>query len=198
MNEKNNKWKSRALIIGLFLLFFSPVLISWYLVFYTDYKHDARSGTQHGILIEPPRLLQNVILEDPATETTVPLHGKWTMMNIVNGECDQPCMDNLYRMRQIRLATGNEMPKLQRATCFVDKNVIQGINDMLANYPGHLLLFGAQEEFISTFNVGGQDTENALFLIDPNGFLMMVYPASTEPTGIIRDLKKLLRRSQTE
>ncbi len=91
------------------------------------------------------------------------------------------------------------MPKLRRATCFVNENIIHDINDVFAGYPGHLLLTADQkEEFLSAFVVDGQNMENAIFLIDPNGFLMMVYPASTEPAGIIRDLKKLLRRSQTE
>lgn len=181
------------------MLFFSPLLLSWYLVFYTDYKHDAKSGTQHGILIEPPRLLQDVSLKDPATGETVPLYGKWTMMTIADGSCDQPCRDNLYRMRQIRLATGNEMPRLQRATYFSDINTAQKADEILADYAGHLLLpENPGGNFLSAFSVDGLDAKNAIFLIDHHGFLMMVYPAATDPSGIIRDLKKLLRISRTE
>ena len=193
------QWKSRAIIIGVFLLFFLPILLSWYLVFFTGYKHDAKSGTQHGILIDPPRQLENVILNDPISGNNNLLHGKWTMFMIVNSNCDQSCKDNLYRMRQIRLAMGKEMHRVQRASYFADMNILHEPTRLFADFPGQLLLSSnIDEKFLASFTAGGISYEHAIFLIDPAGFLMMVYPESTDPSGIIKDLKKLLRISKTE
>ena len=37
--------------------------------------------------------------------------------------------------------------------------------------------------------------QGAILLIDPRGFLMLRYPGNTDPSGIIRDLSRLLRIS---
>ncbi len=37
--------------------------------------------------------------------------------------------------------------------------------------------------------------QGAIFLIDLRGFLMMGYPGDTDPSGVIRDLSRLLRIS---
>jgi hypothetical protein len=198
-DQATKQWKGRAIIIGVFLLFFLPILFSWYLVFFTDYKHDSNSGTQHGILVDPPRQLDNLTLNDPLSGIDTSLYGKWTMFTIVEGGCNQPCMEILYRMRQIRLATGKEMHRVQRASYFADMNTLQEAKTFFTDFPGQLLIpKHIDEKFLSSFTVEGRSYEHAIFLIDPAGFLMMVYPESTDPSGIIKDLKKLLRISKTD
>ena len=194
------RWKSRAMLIAVFLLFFLPILLSWYLVFFTDYKHDAQSGTQHGILINPPRQLDNISLNDPMSGGNTSLHGKWTMFTFVNAECENYCKENLYRMRQIRLAMGKEMHRVQRASYFKDINMARDIDKIFADYTGQLVAIPdyADDAFLSAFVINDNIYDHAIFLIDPSGFLMMVYPETTDPSGIIKDLKKLLRISKTE
>lgn len=194
------RWKSRTVIIAVFLLFFLPILVSWYLVFFTDYKHDAKSGTQHGILINPPRQLEDIALKDPLSGKITSLHGKWIMFMIVNADCDQSCTENLYRMRQIRLAMGKEMHRVQRVSYFADINVSRKADKFFTDYAGQLLMSSvhANDAFLSAFVVDDKVYNNAIFLIDPFGFLMMVYPETTDPSGIIKDLKKLLRISKIE
>ncbi len=194
------RWRSRAIIIAVFLLFFLPILVSWYLVFFTDYKHDAKSGTQHGILINPPRQLEDIALKDPLSGKITSLHGKWAMFMIVNADCDHGCTENLYRMRQIRLAMGKEMHRVQRASYMADINVSRKADKIFADYAGQLLLSSSDTDdgFLSTFIIDGEVYDHAIFLIDPFGFLMMVYPETTDPSGIIKDLKKLLRISKIE
>lgn len=199
-DNQTGRWKGRAIFIAVFLLFFLPILGSWYLVFFTDYKHDAGSGTQHGILVDPPRQLSDVVLQDPLSGETAKLHGKWTMFTLASADCDNNCKENMYRMRQIRLAMGIESHRVQRVSYFADINMLRNQIDILKDYPGHLLASSGNidNEFLSVFVIDNMTYENAIFLIDPFGFLMMVYPESTDPSGIIKDLKKLLRISKTE
>ena len=42
--------KGRLVLIAIASMFFLPILLSWYLNFFTDFKRDAE-GIQHGILI---------------------------------------------------------------------------------------------------------------------------------------------------
>lgn len=197
--QSTNRWKSRAIVTGIFLLFFLPILGSWYLVFFTDYKHGG-GGVQHGILINPPRQLEDVELFDLLSSRTGKLHGKWTMLMIVASGCDQACTDNLYRLRQLQLAMGKDMHRLQRAAWFMDKTVQQDAGRLFAEYAGQTLLSPANggKDFLSRFMVNGKFDNHAIYLIDPAGFLMMAYPADTKPSGIIKDLKRLLRNSKMD
>ena len=197
--QKNNIFKSRTILAGLFLLFFTPIFVSWYLVFFTDFK-PGNGGTQHGILISPPRKIDDLQLVDPLTGQLHTLYDKWTMFVALEGDCDQSCINDLYRMRQIRLATGNEALRLQRAIYFIDERAATKAVEIFKNYAGQLLLLpgNINEQQLAFFNIESIDRQHAIYLIDPAGFVMMVYPAETEPTGIIKDIKKLLRISKLD
>ena len=74
------------------------------------------------------------------------------------------------------------------------------MNDIASDYPGLLFLStqDAGQGFLSTFFREHDITDQGLFLVDPRGYLMMYYPYDTNPSGIIRDLKRLLRLSGTD
>ena len=186
------------MLIGFFMLFFLPILLSWYLVFFTDYQPGA--GTQHGILIDPPRQLADLQLVDPVSGNIRSIYGYWNMIAFVNGTCDETCINDLYRMRQIRLATGNEATRLQRVIYFSDQENAEMAKDLFRDFTGQLLLppGNINEQQLSLFELTGIDRQHAIYLIDPAGFLMMSYPAGTDPTGIIKDMKKLLRISKLD
>ena len=50
INQQN---KGRLVLITIALMFFVPILLAWFLNFYSDFKKDAQ-GVQHGELIAPP------------------------------------------------------------------------------------------------------------------------------------------------
>lgn len=196
--QQQNKTKSRMMILGFFLLFFSPVLLSWYLVFYTDYKPG--SGVQHGILIDPPRQLDNLQLLDPVSGKTHSLYGNWNMLVLEDQDCDESCINDLYRMRQIRLATGNDVTRVQRVIYFSSHVTTENAGELFKNYIGQLMLpaENINEQQLSLFEVTGIAREHTIYLIDSAGFLMMGYPDATDPVGIIKDLKRLLRLSRSD
>lgn len=188
--------KNRATIIGLVLLFTLPILIAWYMVFFTGFN-TGKGGYQHGVLVMPARQLPEVSLRDPLSGRQFPLYGKWTMLITVDGDCNEICRDNLYRMRQIRLAAGREMNRLQRAAYFVQEDKIDNWDIMLSDYKGQLILPGSSEvdRLLAQLTVAEVKPDGAIYLIDPAGYYMMIYPYDTDPGGIIKDLKRLLRIS---
>ncbi len=196
--QENNKFKSRWMLFGFFMLFFSPILLSWYLVFFTDYKPG--SGTQHGILINPPRQLGNLQLLDPLTGKKHSLYGYWNMVVLVDKTCDEACINDLYRIRQIRLATGNEATRVQRVVYFFDGKMVENAAELFNNFNGQLILpaENVNEQQLTLFDISGIDSKHTIYLIDPAGFLMMSYPGGTDPSGIIKDMKRLLRISKID
>lgn len=197
MEESNRIFINRAIIVGLILLFFMPILVSWYLVFFTDYKPGG-GGTEHGSLINPPRKIADLQLLDPLTGEMHKLYGFWNMFAVIDGDCDQGCINDLYRMRQIRLAAGNEALRVQRVVYFSNASVVDNAKELFGEYAGQLIAENKNinAEQLSLFNVNGIERKHAIYLIDPDGYIMMVYPAETNPGGIIKDMKHLLRISK--
>lgn len=198
MSEQAGQNRSTTKLVLLLLMFLLPVVGSWYLFFYTDYAR-VGGGVEHGDLIEPPRQLENVQLfrvGEQSTERTT-LHGKWSMLFFVDGTCEASCEENLYRIRQIRVATGKEVMRVQRVAIIDEKEERVFRENVSRNYPGQLYVIkdNIGEEFSQQFQDLQSNDRSAIFLIDPRGFLMMRYSSETDPSGIIRDLSRLLKIS---
>lgn len=196
--------QKKLMLILLFAVFALPPALSWFLFNYTEAGRRAE-GVQHGTLVTPPRPLPDWDLLDPLadSDTGQRLRGKWSLIYLLRSACQASCNENLHRMRQIRLATGRYAPRVQRVVL-----VASGAKDALSraqltDYTGQLLLFpGAISDGrlsgLFSLGVGDRPFEaQRLYLVDPMGNLMMSYAADSEPVGIIRDLKRLLRYSGT-
>ena len=160
MSEQTDRSRSRTKLVLLILMFLLPVAGSWYLVFFTDYARDGK-GAEHGNLIKPPRQLENVELLriNETTSEQVSLFGKWSMLFFVDGSCDTACEDSLYRLRQIRLATGREMQRLQRVV-IIDQSESAQLSDYLSkNYPGRILV----KDFYNNFKIWNWMTRQRYF-----------------------------------
>ena len=200
MNEKNTKFNNRTTIIVIVLLFCAPLLASWLLLKYTNITELHRQ-TNHGNLISPPRPLPDIILIDPLSDTNEgKLHGKWSLFYIVDDFCDQVCLDNLYRMRQIHMAAGKNSLRVQRAI-LITHDTGDNPAQVFKDYAGQRLLSTNGMnigEFLEKFNLndeGQPGQKHRLYIIDPLGNLMMSYPADADPGGIIKDLNQLLKAS---
>ena len=203
---------AKPLIIILCVVFALPPLLSWYLFNYTDLGQNASGGSQHGVLIVPPRPLPDWPLIDPAGDSAgdpvgdpasdpggIGLHGKWTLLSLLHGNCAHSCARNLYKMRQLRLATGKHARRVQRALLVANGNPDALSPAQLQEYPGQLLLFPAAADITTWFALSDADnpfTPGRLYLVDPQGNLMMSYADTTEPKGIIKDLTRLLKYSR--
>lgn len=199
MSDPIDQSRSRTKLILLILMFLLPVAGSWYLVFFTDYARDGKGGAEHGSLINPPRQLENVSflrVNERSTEQAS-LYGKWSMLFFVDGSCEAECEENLHRLRQIRLATGRQMQRIQRIAIIDEVESLRFSDNLSENYPGQLYVSRKDlgEDFLQQFQGLELDDKSAIFLIDTRGFLMMRYPGDTDPSGIIRDLSRLLRIS---
>lgn len=193
--------RGRLVVVLIFALFAAPAVISWLLLSYTSIGES--SGGSHGSLVSPPRPLPNMQLQnlvDPQQPET--LHGKWSMLYLHEGKCLEVCADNLYKIRQIRLASGKHAPRLQRVLVQLG-NEEQPLNDQqLQAFAGQLMLKTEDvENFpgISVFRLQQDDAplqQRRIYLVDPLGNLMLAYPEKAEPKGIIKDLKRLLRYSR--
>ena len=129
LSQKN---KGKLTLIGIFLLFFIPIIASWYLVFYTDFMQDSQ-GIQHGTLVSPVVSIGSIKAKEISTMSEVEITKKWVLVFIQNNVCDESCNERLYQLRQIRLALGEDRDKVDRLVIF---NQINDFNELKDPYSG--------------------------------------------------------------
>jgi hypothetical protein len=192
-----------GVLAGLFLL---PLLFAFYMYYGTDWRPTKR--VNHGTLISPVRSLPAVSLKQvsltapdgsataPAFEVAPPdlMRNKWSIVYIGAGNCDEPCRQALYVMRQTRLSLNNEMSRVGRFF-FITENCCAW--EFLEHEHTGLVLVDATTpagtRLLHEFPADGRPY--SLFIVDPLGNLMMSYDARQNPKGLLEDLKKLLRLS---
>jgi len=198
--RKKSAMRPRTILILLALIFLLPMAVAWVL-FYTSDHWQTGETSNHGILVTPPRPL-NVSYplsgKDGEPLAGKYLRGKWTLLYFGDSKCGITCSNYLYKMRQARLAQNENMNRVQRL--FVSIDGAAPAQSVLEDYPNMdvaILPRQGQEEFLFPFvieNVLPHKAER-IYLIDPLGNLMMYYPTTAEPKGMLKDLQRLLKIS---
>lgn len=192
------KASPRLVVLLLFALFFVPVLSAWLLnVFKPGWLPFGTSN--HGTLLNPARA---VPLSELAWPDGVPLQhaasaDKWTWLYIAPPACDERCRTSLYNMRQVRLVLGKDAHRVRRVYVSTARwaNVVKA--ELMEEHPG-LVLSVATPEWVQVFAVDAQAPVDAgrIYLIDPQGFLIMYYEPQSPPSGLLKDIKRLLKISK--
>lgn len=184
--------RSRLVLVLIFALFLLPLAVAWVLNFSGNWVPSA-SGN-HGILIEPvrPVELQGLVSLDGAAFDASQLEDDWTLVYLHAGVCDEACYDTLYKLRQVRLAQGKNIDRVQRLLLLSAPAAPDWAREAQGHYPGMFIARPQQAEAaaLAPFPAPGR-----VYLIDPLGQLMMEYPLQAEPKGMIEDLERLLRIS---
>ena len=192
-----------VILLLLFAVFALPPMLSWFLFNHTDIGKNPRAE-QHGTLVVPPRPVPDWELVNPLDKTGADrrLHGKWSLVYLLNENCQETCRRNLYKMRQLRLATGKYAQRVQRVVLVVNSDRRAVTKEQLLDYPGQLLLFPENvdgDRLMALFRISADDRpfgQDRLYLIDPLGNLMMSYAVGVAPDGIIKDIRRLLKYSR--
>ena len=191
--------RPRTVLLLLFAVCALPPLLSWFLYHYTALGRNP-STSQHGALFAPPRPLPDWPLANPLDEAAAAesLHGKWSLIYLLDGACREACLENLHRMRQLRLTTGKNIHRVQRVLAAADRD--SGAGAPWGDFPGQLLLVAPERAAMARlFRRDESDRpfeRGRLYLVDPLGNLMMSYEAGVDPGGVIKDLKRLLKYSR--
>ncbi|MDT8388752.1 MAG: hypothetical protein RQ736_14715 [Thiogranum sp.] len=194
--------RTRLSLILLFSVFAAPVFLAW-MVFYVFPDWRPSGASNHGELVEPLRPLpafQLGTLSGEAIDETF-LRGKWTLVYLHGGSCAKPCIQQLYQIRQARLAQGKNIDRLQRLMFWIPQNAdASDMKELASHFPGVVIvpLANAQPaELVAPFALDAQSAVAAerVYLVDPLGNLMMYYEADADPHGMVEDLEKLLKWS---
>lgn len=145
-----------------------------------------------GVFLDPKAPLAAADLRDASGQTAPlqQLRGKWLLVMATASACDQSCSDTLYRMRQVRMAQGEYMQRIERIW------LSAGPADALfskAEADGTRVRVDSAGQLLKQLPAGQGGIAGAVWLIDPNGNLVMRYDAGVDPVKMIRELKRIIK-----
>jgi len=175
--------RQRRLLLGLAVLFFAPIGLSFYL-YYGHSELQPLGRVNRGVLFEPPREL-------PAGSLPAASAGKWTLLFVGPGDCPTQCQEKLYDTRQVRLALDRDMTRVQRVFLATGSCCDQGF--LQRDHPDLITLRADSDpNLLAAMAV----TEaGRIYVVDPLGNLMMWYAPDAPPKGLLEDMKRLLKLS---
>jgi cytochrome oxidase Cu insertion factor (SCO1/SenC/PrrC family) len=189
--------RQRRLLVGIALMFFAPLALSFYLYYGMHWHPGGRVNA--GELIEPARPLPAAALPLASGETSTDarfLKGKWTLLYVQHGRCDDECRRHLYDTRQVRLALDRDMNRVQRV--FIADADCCDLPELKAAHPDLIVIraSAADEPLLALLPVrGGASNSHRVYLVDPLGNAMMFYAPEAKSKGMLEDMKRLLRLS---
>jgi peroxiredoxin len=197
--QQRGRWK----LLMVLAVCAAPLIFS-YLTYYVI-KPTGR--TNYGDLIDPrahpiPALGATTLDGKPAALEAY--KGKWIMLKVGPAACDQACKEQMFAIRQLRSMQGKEMERIERVWLVTDAEPLETV--LIRELDGmHLLRAPAAAVAKWLPLAQGATLENAIFLIDPLGNLMMRFPpvpaGATEQqkvehyAKVKKDIGKLLKAS---
>ena len=190
---ENKKAAGRWKLLAVLAVCASPLIASYF----TYYVIKPGPKNNYGSLIDPrqhPMPTLGLQSEEGKAVELSSLKGKWLILQIDDASCAEVCQRKLLEIRQLRLAQGKNMDRIERVWLITDA---QAVAEKLK--PGiagtHLLRSDESklEKWLPTES--GTNLHDHIYLVNPLGNLMMRYPKDADPNKIKKDLSKLLKAS---
>lgn len=189
--RKSGRWKL-LLVVAVCA---APMIASYF----TYYVIKPESRTNYGTLLDPraypiPPLGSTTLDGKPARLEDY--KGKWVLLQVAGGDCDDACKTRLFAMRQLRLMQGKEMERIERVWLITDAKPLDTM--LIREYDGTDMLRvdpKLLKAWLPADAGAGTVVEDHLYMIDPLGNLMMRFPKDADPNKVKKDISKLLRAS---
>lgn len=190
MSVESKPNRSRKQLLLLFGIFAAPMVAAYVAYFFLV----PGGRMNYGELLEPMPVPEAMLAGfDGKSFGLAALKGKWILVQWDGGGCDSVCRDKLYSMRQIRLAQGKDMDRIERAW-LVDDGVAPA-PETVAEYPGTWVL-NARGRGLERNFPAAQSVRDHVYLVDPLGNVMLRFPKNADPRRMVKDLTRLLKVSR--
>ena len=178
--------RSRLLVLVIAAIAFLP-LFTAYIVFLYFPMLVPGATTNQGTLIQPPVQVN---------DGNLALSGKWAMLIPVKAECDNACERVLYLSRQVHIGLGKDASRIRRVILTSD-NLSTDFLDLLAREHDQVTIISSSGDAAAILRnvVTDPDGDPVVFLMDPNGNIIMYYLSSQGGKPMLDDLKHLLKVS---
>jgi cytochrome oxidase Cu insertion factor (SCO1/SenC/PrrC family) len=186
-------WRQRLYLLFIVACFVVPLATAGWLAGRWTPGHTV----QHGELLHPARPLNLHFTALDGGSTA--LQGHWILLYAGSATgCDARCHTALYDLRQVRLALGKDMQRVETVLLLggaPDAALRQWLVHEHAAMRVGIVDVERQNRLMEAFDHTGV-IGDWIYLIDPLGNLVMRYPATVEPRGMLKDLQRLLKWSR--
>ncbi|HIK72922.1 MAG TPA: hypothetical protein EYF97_06590 [Gammaproteobacteria bacterium] len=178
------------------LIFLTPiiVLIASTVLFYSGFSPDGK--TNNGMLLEPPIELNELNASASSGPINKNFPGRWIIVHILNGACEENCWKTLYSTRQVNIRLGKNSARVVRYLLLTQnaKLTDRDAERLSSEYP-MLNLGKVSLEDLSQEAKDGLPY-NSYILFDPLGNGVLMYDVRLPGGELLEDLKKLLQNSK--
>ena len=183
---------NRIKLLSILVLMLAPVVIS-YSLYFSDYRP---GSANYGEILEIQRISGSGVSQvDNTIFRMKDLHGKWVLVMVDSGFCDELCLTKIYHLRQVRLVQNREMNRVERLW-LIDDNV-EVDPELKEKYEGTHFI-NAKDSKLLSYITPIESQRKHIYVIDPMGNLMMRFPENHDPTLVGKDMTHLLHVSQIE
>jgi cytochrome oxidase Cu insertion factor (SCO1/SenC/PrrC family) len=190
MSENASGRHSNLTLWIIFAVCVAPFLGSFVAYLYWKPAGQVNYGELLQVAPLPEALLK---LADGRAFSLAELKGRWVLVSVDSGACDEYCRKKLYFMRQVRLTQGKDMQRVERLWLITDgepvpPDVAQGVEGTWLARAGASGLPGALP--------AERRPADHIYLLDPLGNVVLRYPRDPDPSRMKKDLTRLLKTSR--
>ena len=191
MNETDSQRRGRRQLLLVGLFFALPIMVAMALAL-TQWRPMATSN--HGTLLDPVQDFRNEVALD-ATGGALRWNnaqGNWHIVVRAPTECGDPCVRMVDSLQRVWIGLGSDAA---HASVIWAGTPDVATANALARFPrAHVV---SLETTLLPAPVPPQAGDTlaplGVWLVDPNGYLVMRYDAGFDPIGLRTDLRKLIR-----
>lgn len=192
MSNENATRKNRRTLILLALVLLAPFVAS-YTLFFWNVRPDT---VNYGELLEVKPLTGSASNEiDNTIFRMRDLRGKWVLLSVDSGKCDEQCQKKLYYMRQVRTVQNTEMDRVERLWLIDDGETPSP--EIINDFKGTWIINAKDSDLLKEIPAK-MSLRDHIYVIDPIANLMMRFPKDPDPAKMAKDIKRLLKVSQLE
>lgn len=194
-DEAGRRPRSLAPLWVMVAVFAAPVIAAWF--FYLNPEYLPAGRTNKGELIDPVLALPAdlaLFTQDGADFPRALLAGRWTLVYLADGTCDDACRNQLIAMRQIRLALGESQRSVERLLVLTNATATTLARELGAEFAGMRVALGGSR--LPELLGGGAAALDRIYILDPRGNLMMRYAVDAPARDTLEDLEHLLKASK--
>jgi len=196
-------WATRLILLAIPALFILPLALAW--MMYTGAVSLGPQNTHNlGRLVIPAVPLDwagAVHAEMPSGQPG--LGGFWVVLYSLPAPCGKPCLDLATGLRQVHVASGQNAFRIKIALLLQPAHRETLPRELKNIYAGFHLISSPSPDFSNAIqqadsNSGKTSGRSNVYLVDPDGNIMMSYNGGDSPSKLIKDLDRLLTWSKQD
>jgi len=189
-NRNRNRW----LLITIFAMFFGSMLVAGLLRF-SGWRPPGSKN--FGEMLDPPGDLRSVVARrlDGRTYAWNPVARRWRIALAPPAPCDVACVKLLRDIDTVWRLTGRQADRVDVLWLCAAPACTPSATAPSANAPrpGTLQLLQADARLRGGFPRLDDPRGAPVYVVDPNGFVILRYAPGFDPAGLRADLAKLLK-----